>query len=127
MTNEFACHQMLGAEAMLSGFLRLTGLQLSVSRSRLRSCLINREAVMQPSPGLPRFAATLGGTVINVATLTGLRVRLHVDPNVAFGNVGLEAVTASRFCLQHSSRARRLNCLSLQPDQLLNSLLPQFE
>jgi hypothetical protein len=56
---------------------------------------INGEAVESQSPGLPRFAATLGSLKRRVATLSGLRNSSALTTNVAFGNVGLYAATAS--------------------------------
>ena len=54
---------------------------LKCSRSDLKS---NRKAVEQPSPGLPRFAATLGSGYRTGATPTGLR--LLRKSNVAIEN-----------------------------------------
>ena len=66
----------------------------------LCTCVIGfedyREAVMQQSPGLPRFAATLGMGKRRCRNPVRVAPRKTFVPNVAFGNVELEVVTASR-------------------------------
>lgn len=76
----------------------------------------NREAVTQPSPGLPRFVATLGLESSNLrqprrgcagfennTTPMGLSSLLQLNPRVAArrGNPGLSYVTALRLDCSH--------------------------